>query len=101
MNSEDTKEQTFATHCVNWLVDFGHFVLENLSDCLSCQYSCHVVCTLIGALAGDLARNKELMSKNLKIHKKEFHSQYTGKLFLNTYNCLRVYVKSFFSCIGH
>lgn len=77
LNSNDDKEEVFVSYCMNWLIEFGNFMLENLDDCLHSQYSSHVLCTLIGALAGDLAGNKELMSRNLKNHKKVFHSQLT------------------------
>lgn len=79
LNSGDNKDQAVIIFTMNWLLDFGNFVLEYLDDCLHSQYSCHVVCTFIGALAGDLAGNEALMSRNLKKHKKEFQSQFSGK----------------------
>ena len=87
MNSDESKEEMTFSFIINWILDFGNFILENLDDCLQSQYSCHVACTLIGALAGDLVANKTLMSRNLKKHKKEFQSQFTGKFTLYFFKC--------------
>lgn len=81
MNSEEeTEDKAFVSTCLCWLENFGTFAVENLNDCLQYQHSCHVLSTLIKALAGDFAGNTELQSKNLKNHKKEFHSQFGGKM---------------------